>query len=88
MLDADARAILFLCCENHVIACPRCGQRNPLHELVRTPAASEWYGCPGCRGDATGAVAAHTENCHYFLTRKPLGKVGRQEFRRAAGESA
>jgi hypothetical protein len=88
MLDADARAILFLCCENHVIACPRCGQRSPLHELVRTPAASEGYGCPGCRGDATDAVAAHTEHCHYFLTRKPLGKVGRQEYRRAAGESA
>jgi len=88
MLDADERAILFLCCENHMIACPRCGRQNPLHELVRKPSTPEWYGCPGCRGDTAGAVAAHTRNCHYFLTRKPLGKAGRQKFRRAAGESA
>jgi hypothetical protein len=88
MLDADARAVLFLCCENHVIPCPRCGQSSPVHALVRTPAAAEWYGCPRCRGDATAAVEAHTGTCHYFLTRKPLGKVGRQELRRAAGESA
>jgi hypothetical protein len=88
MLDADTRAILFLCCASHVIACPQCGQRTPLRRLVRTPAAAEWYGCPGCRGDATAAVAAHTGSCHYFLSRKPLGKVGRQELRRAAGESA
>ena len=80
MLDADERAILFLCCENHLIACPVCGQQHPLHALVRTPSAPEWYGSPGCRGDATSAVAAHTGSCHYFLTRKPLGKVGRQEF--------
>jgi hypothetical protein len=88
MMDADERAILFLCCENHAIACPRCGRQHPLRDLVRTPSASEPYGCPACRSDATAAVAAHTRVCHYFLTKKPLGKVGRQEIRRAAGESA
>lgn len=88
MLDADERAILFLCCENHQIACPRCGQEHPLRALVRTATAPGWYGCPGCRADASAAVTSHTRSCHYFLTRKPLGKAGRQEFRRAAGEPA
>ena len=88
MLDADERAIIFLCCENHAIACLRCGRQSPLRDLVRTASTAEPYGCPACRTDATAAVAAHTRNCYYFLTRKPLGKVGRQEFRRAAGESA
>lgn len=69
MLDADEQAILFICCEHHTLACPRCDRQVAFHELLRSPATPEWYGCPGCRGDATSAVEAHTGTCHYFLTR-------------------
>jgi predicted RNA-binding Zn-ribbon protein involved in translation (DUF1610 family) len=88
MLDADERAILFLCCDTHGIACPRCGRHVLIGRLLRTPPASDRYRCPECRADATDAVVAHTRACDYFLSKKPLGRIGRDEARRAAGGPA
>jgi hypothetical protein len=78
--DADARAILFLCCGSHVVQCQQC-QRGYRLGWLRGGEPST-FRCPLCGFDITPAVAAHTETCVYWvkrgLSRKPSATVDRR----------
>ncbi len=80
LLDADTRAILFLCCSEHVVGCQRCQNSYRLRWLPRTDLGL--YACPLCGNDLTAAVLAHTETCWYWATRratrKPPARIERQ----------
>jgi hypothetical protein len=80
LLDADTRAILFLCCSEHVVGCQRCQNSYRLRWLPRTDPGL--YACPLCGNDLTAAVLAHTETCWYWATRratrKPSARIERQ----------
>ena len=79
MLDSDERAILFLCCGNHVAFCDVCERERPILTLRRRPSDPDRWLCPRCRHDVTESVLQHTRACRYFAERKPLGKVARQD---------
>jgi hypothetical protein len=66
-LDADNRAILFLCCENHVIPCQRCQDTYRLGWVLRGDRGT--LSCPRCGNDLTAMAAAHAQACHYWSNR-------------------
>jgi hypothetical protein len=70
--DPDARAILFLCCSEHVVPCARCRDTYGVRWLTREASGS--YACPRCRADLTAAVALHTRTCTYWAGRMPATK--------------
>ena len=78
--DADARAILFLCCSSHVVQCQKCQRGYRLGWLRGGEPGA--FRCPLCGFDITPAVAAHTETCVYWvkrgLSRKPSKTVDRR----------
>lgn len=87
-LDADERAILVLCCTQHVVACPSCRNTVRLGWLGSMGRAQ--YPCPLCAADLAPVVVAHTRICTYFTTRaerKPPVRVERaaREPEAAAG---
>lgn len=75
--DADDRAILFLCCAEHVVSCPGC--RNSFRLRWLGPMDVDRFPCPLCPDDLTATVIAHTKDCIYFVNRgaarKPPAKV-------------
>ncbi len=75
MLDADERAILFLCCENHPVSCAACGRERRIGSLRKRRSDPERWLCPKCRTDVTPGVVAHTRVCRYFLGRKGLARI-------------
>lgn len=87
-LDADERAIFFLCCENHVVLCARCRKSRTVRQLRCEPGDPGRYHCPKCRVDLTNAVLAHTTSCHYFRSRTPLAEIERQEVLTVKRETA
>jgi hypothetical protein len=66
-LDADNRAILFLCCEKHVIPCQKCQDTYRLGWISRGDRGT--LACPRCGTDLTAIAAAHTQGCHYWANR-------------------
>ncbi len=77
-LDADERAILVLCCSQHVIGCPSC--HNTLRLGWLGSMGRDEYPCPLCAADLASVVVAHTRTCAYFTRRserKPPVKVER-----------
>jgi hypothetical protein len=77
--DPDARAILFLCCSNHVVQCQKCQRGYRLGWLRGGDPGA--FRCPLCGFDITPSVAAHTETCVYWvkrpLSRKPATVIDR-----------
>lgn len=80
LLGPDTRAILFLCCSEHVVGCQSCRNSYRLRWLPRTDPGL--CACPLCGNDLTAAVLAHTETCWYWATRratrKPSARIERQ----------
>jgi hypothetical protein len=74
VLDADARAILFLYCTQHAVPCERCQDTYRLGWLPRRAAPS----CPRCGEDLTPVVVAHALGCENWALqrrRKPPARV-------------
>jgi hypothetical protein len=84
-LDADERAILILCCSQHVIGCPSC--RNTLRLGWLGSMGHDQYPCPLCSADLAPVVVAHTRSCTYFTARagrKPPVTIDRPARERKA----
>lgn len=64
-LDPDVRAILFLCCSQHVVPCQACQNIYRLSWILR--ANSRVFPCPRCGNDLTPTVIAHAHTCRYRL---------------------
>ena len=71
VLDADARAILFLYCSPHAVPCEGCQETYRLGWLTRTDTALT---CPRCAGDLTSVVTAHALSCENWVHRRHHGK--------------
>jgi hypothetical protein len=86
LLDADTRAILFLYCGEHVVACQHCQMTYRLRWLSRSGAAG--YACPRCGADMATAITAHARTCWAWTTRtghaKPPAKVAAESPRPTA----
>src|SRR5262252_3564126 len=80
--DPDAKAILFLCCSQHIVPCQRCQNTYRLGWVSRSEPGI--FPCPLCGTDLTPVVTAHAQVCSYWVNRngvkRPLTSV-------AAGES-
>jgi hypothetical protein len=93
MLTDHERAILFLLCEDHLVAhCARCQSSFRFAELGRGhPGRSvRPYTCPDCRVDVTASLLRHIEGCRNFRTAPadepdgpPAGARVRPAIRRA-----
>lgn len=87
VLDADARAILFLYCSSHSVPCERCQETYRLGWVVRTDTA---LSCPRCGDDLTSLVVAHALRCPNWVHRrsssaKPAARMdGRAPARHSA----
>ncbi len=68
-LDPDVRAILFLCCGQHVVPCQVCQNIYRLSWILR--ANSSVFPCPRCGNDLTPTVIAHAHTCRYWPPRGP-----------------
>ena len=80
--DPDAKAILFLCCSQHVIPCQRCQNTYRLGWISRSEPGV--FPCPLCGSDLTQVVVAHAHTCSYWVdhgtaTKRPLTRVSVQE---------
>jgi hypothetical protein len=87
VLDADARAILFLYCSQHSVPCERCQETYRLGWLVRTDTA---LSCPKCSDDLTSIVVAHALSCPNWVHRRARGvrPAARMDARAPARRSA
>jgi len=72
MLDADERAVLFLCCENHLVLCEVCQRERAMQTLRRRLSDPDRWLCPKCRHDVSPKVLEHARACRYFSERKSL----------------
>jgi hypothetical protein len=70
VLDADARAILFLYCSRHAVPCERCQETYRLGWLTRT---NDALTCPRCGDDVTAVVVAHALRCRNWAHRRTPG---------------
>jgi hypothetical protein len=71
VLDADARAILFLYCSQHAVPCEGCQETYRLGWLTRTETS---LACPRCASDLTAVVVAHALCCENWTHRRRHGK--------------
>ena len=71
VLDADARAILFLYCSQHAVPCEACQETYRLGWLTRTETSLT---CPRCAGDLTSVVVAHALRCENWAYRRRQNK--------------
>jgi hypothetical protein len=67
VLDADARAILFLYCSQHAAPCESCQETYRLGWLTRTDTS---LACPRCASDLTSVVVAHALRCENWAHRR------------------
>jgi hypothetical protein len=82
VLDADARAILFLYCWQHSVPCEGCQDTYRLGWLPRTGTS---LSCPRCGADLAVVVAAHARHCRNWAhRRKSLARIGGAAPRRRA----
>jgi hypothetical protein len=65
--DPDVRAILFLCCGDHVVACETCQDTYRFRWLRRDEQGG--CTCPRCGSDLAAAVGAHAATCAYWTGR-------------------
>lgn len=65
--DVDGRAILMLCCSEHVVGCRACGKTYRIRWLCRRGLSS--FSCPSCGADVTLEIVRHTRVCGYWLGR-------------------
>ena len=80
--DPDARAILFLCCGQHIVPCQRCQNTYRLAWISRADPGV--FPCPLCGSDLSQVVSAHAQVCSYWVDRRapakrPLTRVGVHE---------
>ncbi|OGK99807.1 MAG: hypothetical protein A3E31_14480 [Candidatus Rokubacteria bacterium RIFCSPHIGHO2_12_FULL_73_22] len=66
--DPDARALLFLCCSQHVVPCQQCQDVYRLGWITR--AGSGTFPCPRCGSDLTRMVVTHAQACQYWAERE------------------
>jgi hypothetical protein len=59
--EARTRALLFLCCGNHLVPCERCQDTYRLGWVRRVE--PQGFACPLCANDLSATVAAHAEGC-------------------------
>jgi hypothetical protein len=71
VLDADARAILFLYCSQHAVPCEACQETYRLGWLTRTETSLT---CARCAGDLTSVVVAHALCCENWAHRRRHSK--------------
>jgi hypothetical protein len=71
VLDADARAIVFLYCSQHAVPCEACQETYRLGWLTRTETSLT---CPRCAGDLTPVVVAHALRCENWVHRRRHNK--------------
>ena len=71
VLDADARAIIFLYCNQHAVPCEGCQETYRLGWLTRTETG---LACPRCAGDLTSVVVAHALCCQNWTHRRHRSK--------------
>lgn len=64
LIGPDARAILFLCCAEHVVPCQRCQSTYRLRWIPRVN--GNGFPCPRCGEDLTPSVAGHAQSCGYW----------------------
>lgn len=76
--DADGRAILILCCGEHIVGCRTCDKTYRIRWLRR--AEPGLFSCPSCGSDVTAEVVRHTQACGYWTGRTSRGAA------QAAGE--
>jgi len=62
--DLDVKAILFLCCNNHVVPCQKCQDTYRLGWISHVEPGA--LPCPRCGTDLTEVVVAHAQTCHYW----------------------
>ena len=65
--DPDSKAILFLCCSQHIVPCQRCQNTYRLGWIARSTLGV--FPCPLCGSDLTPVVAAHAQVCSYWVNR-------------------
>ena len=79
--DPDSKAILFLCCSQHIVPCQRCQNTYRLGWVSRSELGV--FPCPLCGSDLTSVVTAHAQVCSYWANRssvrRPLSRVGATE---------
>jgi hypothetical protein len=79
--DPDSKAILFLCCSQHIVPCQRCQNTYRLGWISRSEVGM--FPCPLCGSDLTAVVTAHAQVCSYWVNRsgvkRPLSRVGASE---------
>jgi hypothetical protein len=71
VLDADARAVLFLYCSQHAVPCESCQETYRLGWLTRTETS---LACPRCASDLTSVVVAHALRCENWAHRRRHNK--------------
>ena len=59
--DPDSKAILFLCCSQHIVPCQRCQNTYRLGWISRSEPGM--FPCPLCGSDLTPVVTAHAQVC-------------------------
>ncbi|HKQ66994.1 MAG TPA: hypothetical protein VJZ73_18410 [Methylomirabilota bacterium] len=76
--DPDSKAILFLCCSQHIVPCQRCQNTYRLGWIPRSELGV--FPCPLCGSDLTEVVTAHAQVCSYWVNRqgvkRPLSRAG------------
>ena len=79
--DPDSKAILFLCCSQHIVPCQRCQNTYRLGWVSRTEPSE--FPCPLCGSDLTPVVTAHVQVCSYWVNRngikRPLSPAAARE---------
>jgi predicted RNA-binding Zn-ribbon protein involved in translation (DUF1610 family) len=77
-LDPDVRAVLFLCCGQHIVPCQSCQNIYRLGWIPRVDGGV--FPCPRCGNDLTPTVVAHVHTCRYWPpgagTARPPSTVG------------
>ena len=85
--DPDSKAILFLCCSQHIVPCQRCQNTYRLGWISRSEPGE--FPCPLCGSDLTPVVTAHAQVCSYWVNRngvkQPLSSVAAGEAQAATG---
>ena len=62
--DLDVKAILFLCCNNHVVPCQKCQDTYRLGWISHVEPGA--LPCPRCGTDLMEVVVAHAQTCRYW----------------------
>src|SRR3989441_7378186 len=79
--DPDSKAILFLCCSQHIVPCQRCQNTYRLGWVSRSELGG--VSCPLCGSDPTSVGTAPPQGFSYRANppgiRRPLSRVGATE---------